>query len=277
MLQTTVNPLDRINSLKLVGKNDVEIDTTKFMIPVDIIKSFDGNVFEDVVVYDKYSCKPRTSNLVLPPTLLEKHLGFNQCYVVGNNMVIEVSSKILANENSLSLINKNNVEDVFNVINSTDCFELDPQEAYEKAQVLKVDVTRDKVMKTDPRDYIFSLELISPNISDKFKVETYKHGGLVFRSTRKTVKDRLTVYPKYIELMNSRNMINAMVRDRLKPEVLESFKQVVRSEYNLKDFNGMRRAFDINKKEIMLRDVLEANKNPIHGIFSQLTKGVEIF
>lgn len=277
MLQTAVNPLDRVNSLKLVGRNDVELDTTKFMIPVDIIKSFNGNVFEDVVVYDKYSCKPRTSNLVLPPAFLEKHLGFNQCSVVGNNMVIEVSSKILANENGLPLINKNNIEDVFNVINSTDCFEFDPQEAYEKAQVLKVDVTRDKVMKTEPLDYIFSLELISPNISDKFKVEAYKHGGLVFRSTRKTVKDRFIIYPKYVELMNSRNPINAVVRDRLKPEVLEDFKQVVRSEYNLKDFNGMRKAFGINKKEVMLKDVLEADKNPIHGMFSQFVQGVEVF
>lgn len=277
MLQTAVNPLDRVNSLKLVKENLVELDTLKIVFPGVTVKSFDGSAFETVPVYDKYSCKPQTSNLVLPPCLLEKHLGFNTCQVVGGNMIVEVSSKILAHEEGLPLISKNNIGEVFNKINSTEWFKLDIQEAFEKAQVLKVDVTKDHSMKMDPRDYIFSLELAAPNVSDKFKVDMYKHGGIVFRSTRKTVKDRLIAYSKYVELMNSRNPINKVIRDRLNPEVLENFKSVVRFERNLKDFKGMRRAFDIDKKEIMLSEILESRKNPIKDTLSQVMQGLEVF
>lgn len=278
MIQIISNPLDRENSLSKEKEDCIETDTIKIKFPTNLVKAFDERVFKQVPRFDRISCEQVSTKHVIPQSILTNYTGLNLLYAEIDQLIMEFSSKINVNKDGIPLNSKNNIENVFEEIRSFDFLDFDPQQVYEQAQVLKIDVTKDIVTKDAHQDYFSALSILAPAISDKYEVENYKNSGITFTSKRKTVKDRFSSYSKYDELTDPKNPINQKMLDILSGEAVENFRPVMRFERNFTNFSGIRKAFGISEEKIMLKTVLECNCNPVRDLLLELSsKVVEAF
>jgi hypothetical protein len=270
MIQIIRNPLDWENSLSKEKENLLETDTIKIKFPTNVVKTYDERVFKQVPRFDRISCEQVSTKHVIPQSILANCTGLNLLYAEIDQVIMEFSSKINVNRDGIPLNSKDNIEKVFEKIRNLNFLDFDPQQLYEQAQVLKVDITKDVIMNENLQDYFSALNLLTPTVSDKYEVENFKN-GICFTSKRKNNKDRIIGYSKYDELIKPSNQINQNILAVLSEEALNNFKPVVRFERNLTSFGGIRGALDIKDEKIMLKSVLESRSNPIGDMLSGLS------
>lgn len=274
MIQIIRNPLDWENSLSKEKEVGLETDTIKIKFPTNLVKAYDEGVFKQVPRFDRISCEQVSTKHVIPQSILTNCTGLNLLYAEIDQIIMEFSSKINVNRDGIPLNSKDNIENVFEKIRSFDFIDFDPQQLYEQAQVLKIDVTKDIVMEETHQDYLSALSMLAPAISDKYEVENHKNSGITFTSKRKTVKDRFSSYSKHDELIDPKNPINQKMLEILSEEAVENFRPVMRFERNFTNFSGIRKAFGISEEKIMLKTVLERNCNPVRDMLLELSSRV---
>ena len=102
----------------------------------------------------------------------------------------------------------------------------------------------------------------------RYTVINYDYNGIDIHPIPKTRKDKLTIYPKFNELLLEENR---KYRNIIGEEFLYKNQNLLRFELQLSDYRQIRRFFKILKKgKIMLKDLLNSSANPLMSAMLEL-------
>jgi hypothetical protein len=171
----------------------------------------------------------------------------------------QFSAKILG-KNYFDLINKNNIEQVFDMINRLGIgIEFDTDKVLEYGEVVNCDFTANLKVKEPVKKYLFDLYMEAKKYSKKFFIRGY-NGSVVFEEAKKTKPLRATFYYKYAEMLKRKDHDLG----------IERFKDVLRLEINAKTKKNVRDLAGIETNKLL--DVLNSSANPYLFFFQRLFK-----
>jgi hypothetical protein len=190
-----------------------------------------------------------------------KQLGLNKLVLdEDNNTKLSISSKLLK-RNYSSLIHRDNIQEVLNLVNSLGIIQLDIPRVFEQARVFSVDVTSD-VTISEPDSFFRTLNMLPADKSFRKLIES---AGLVYSTRNKRENISLTIYDKFKEISLPRN------KGLRKYIEVESFRGVIRFETKIKTFKGMRELFLLNKRgDVYLNDILQSSESINAKIFNRI-------
>jgi hypothetical protein len=169
----------------------------------------------------------------------------------------QFSAKILGKD-YFNLINKNNIEQVFEIINSLNIgIEFYTDRVLEYGEVVNCDFTANLRVKENVRKYIFDLYMEAKKYSKRFFIKIYQ-GSVVFEEAKKTKPLRFIAYDKYSE----------MLRRKENDLGIEKFRNVLRFEINAKRKKNVRDLAGVETNRLW--DILNSQANPFLTVFEKL-------
>lgn len=241
----------------------LRIDTLILKIKEDAIKDINYDYFNFNLKYEKDKNK-RDVLLQKVYTFNKdyKTIGLNNIVKFGNEIIIEISGKILK-EDYINLINKNNIFKVVENINNKG-ISFDPYKMLD-AEVLRFDVTNNIEVENNIDEYLKAIYLHGKE-SYKYNAKPYKHHGVTFikNNITKRLKDRLVIYNKPIEIIKDKKMMQYIK--------FSDFLKVLRFETNLKNKHQIRKRLNIKNKDIYLKDILENKSNVNYKFINDVSK-----
>jgi hypothetical protein len=179
----------------------------------------------------------------------------------GKRAKFQFSAKILA-QNYFDLINKDNIERVFDTINSLNIgIEFYTDRVLEYGEVVSCDFTANLRVKEPPKKYIFDLFLEASRLTSKWFVKKYKSDSVVFEEAKKTKPLRTTLYNKYVEMLKRKDTDLG----------IEKFKNILRFEINAKTKKNVRDLAGVETNKLL--DVLNSKANPYLKVFEKIFRG----
>jgi len=179
---------------------------------------------------------------------------------------LKFSAKILK-DNYPDLLHLGNINRLQELL--TDIIDIDWKEFLNTAQVTRCDVTRNFICTHPIDDYILALFCIrNPN----YISSPYLPNGVTFHKICQsyTSNERIIFYDKSTELRSSRNGNKKFLNHIFDPNVLKTnFKNVLRSEINLRTSSRISKALKISKP-CRLIDVLSSAANPLLDLFLKI-------
>jgi hypothetical protein len=173
----------------------------------------------------------------------------------------QFSAKILG-ENYFNLINKNNIEQVFEIINSLDIgIEFYVNKVLEYNDVVSCDFTKNLRVKEPVKRYIFDLFLEASRLTSNWFVKKYKSSSVVFEEAKKTKPLRFIAYDKYSEMLKKKDYDLG----------IEQFKNILRFEINAKRKKNVRDLAETESNQIL--EILNSKANPYLKVFEKLFRG----
>lgn len=244
----------------------IKLDTLRIQTPLEYLK-------DDIELsfFDRIERTGADDSLDVQRCYLElknecRPLGVSGIKVLDHAIDYTISGKILGKE-YYDLINKNNIEKVFETLNNETGIYIDTEKAIENSDILRCDVTENLEVKNpmDLQEYIGSLCLIPEN--SKFDVTSYKTESVVFKHKGRTVRERLIFYLKYPEIVKDKELIKL-----LDHAGVNRFSNVLRAETNIGKFQDIRDRFKV--KENKLYSVLSSNEKPLLQVYDHVTKNI---
>jgi hypothetical protein len=243
----------------------VRIDSNKVRLPLDCLKTWNKDSFIDTIKNkggNELSRKYRVDNI--KPGLKSIEINPTQ-----NTVIIESSAKILR-DSYLDGINLNTVENWVNEINTTNLIHIFP-EGISQAEYLTADVTQNiKWNKTSFSDLFYSLQLSC--INQKYKSELWNkknNQGLAFTGNQTTLKSRLILYNKYLDLITNKPNKELLKLCNNPNKLINSAKEIIRVEQNTTTFKSLRKRFNIHDNNLL--SVLGSNENPNYKLLDSIT------
>jgi hypothetical protein len=173
----------------------------------------------------------------------------------------QFSAKILA-ENYFDLISKNNIEQVFEIINSLGVgIEFYVDEVLKHGEIVNCDFTKNLRVKEPVKKYIFDLFLEASRLTSNWFVKKYKSDSIVFEEAKKTKPLRMTFYNKEVEMLKRKDIDLG----------IEKFRNVLRFEINAKRKKNVRDLALTESNKIL--DILNSKANPFLMTFEKLFRG----
>jgi hypothetical protein len=173
----------------------------------------------------------------------------------------QFSAKILA-ENYFDLISKNNIERVFDIINSLGVgIEFHVDEVLKHGEIVNCDFTANLRVKEPVRKYVFDLFLEASRLTSNWFVKKYKSDSVVFEEAKKTKPLRAIFYNKYEEMLRKKDTDLGV----------EKFKSILRFEINAKRRKNVRDLAGVETNTLL--DILNSKANPFLTVFEKLFRG----
>jgi hypothetical protein len=173
----------------------------------------------------------------------------------------QFSAKVLGKD-YFNLINKNNIEQVFEIINSLNIgIEFYTDRVLEYGEVVNCDFTANLRVKENVRKYIFDLYIEASKLSRNWFMKKYKSDSIVFEEAKKTKPLRMIIYNKYKEMLRRKEIDLG----------IEKFKNILRFEINAKRKKNVRDLALTESNQIL--DILNSKANPFLTVFEKLFRG----
>ena len=173
----------------------------------------------------------------------------------------QFSAKILA-QNYFDLISKDNIEQVFDIINSLGIgIEFYVDRVLEYGEVVNCDFTANLKVKQHVQNYIFDLFLEASRLTSNWFVKKYKKSSVVFEEAKKTKPLRAIFYNKYSEMLKRKDTDLG----------IEKFRNVLRFEINAKRKKNVRDLAGVETNRLL--DILNSEANPFLTVFEKLFRG----
>jgi hypothetical protein len=173
----------------------------------------------------------------------------------------QFSAKVLGKD-YFNLINKNNIEQVFEIINNLGVgIEFYTDRVLEYGEIVNCDFTANLRVKEPVRNYIFDLFLEASRLASNWFVKKYKSSSVVFEEAKKTKPLRATFYEKYSEMLKRKDYDLG----------IERFKNVLRFEINAKRKKNVRDLAGTESNRLL--DILNSKANPFLMTFEKLFRG----
>jgi hypothetical protein len=201
-----------------------------------------------------------------------KILGLKNIRINENNCIVELSAKYIPTEYS-EMININNVETYFNMINKSNIIRFNPIELIQNTEVLSCDLTQNILIQNSVRDYINALSIFKLN--DKYDCKIYENESVQFVRKVNTnyLKEHLIIYNKLPELLLAEN---TELRNQLD---IESFKNILRFESKYTTLKAVRNNLNITDNKLI--SILKSDAKIHYNTFSKITDisniDIEIF
>ncbi len=206
--------------------------------------------------------------------LNDKHkiLGLKNIRINENNCIVELSAKYIPTEYS-EMININNVETYFNMINKSNIIRFNPIELIQNTEVLSCDLTQNILIQNSVKDYINALSIFKLN--DKYHCKIFENESVQFVRKVNTnyLKEHLIIYNKLPELLLAEN---TELRNQLD---IESFKNILRFESKYTTLKAVRNNLNItdNKLISILKSDVKIHYNTFNKITDISNIDIEIF
>jgi hypothetical protein len=173
----------------------------------------------------------------------------------------QFSAKVLGKD-YFNLINKNNIEQVFEIINSLNIgIEFYVNKVLEYNDVVSCDFTKNLIVKEPVKRYIFDLFLEASRLTSGWFVKKYKSDSIVFEEAKKTKPLRMIIYNKYKEMLKRKDTDLG----------IEKFRNVLRFEINAKRKKNVRDLALTESNQIL--EILNSKANPYLKVFEKLFRG----
>jgi len=173
----------------------------------------------------------------------------------------QFSAKILS-KNYFDLINRNNIEQVFDIINSLNIgIEFYTDRVLEYGEVVNCDFAVNLRVKEPVRKYVFDLFLEASRLTSNWFVKKYKSDSVVFEEAKKTKPLRAIFYNKYEEMLRKKDTDLGV----------EKFKSILRFEINAKRKKNVRDLAETESNQIL--EILNSQANPYLKVFEKLFRG----
>lgn len=179
-----------------------------------------------------------------------------------DTLIIEVSGKPFATPTDLGAINKENFPLLASKLYELSGINIDLDYLYNEAIIIRVDVKEDVVLDEPTNNYIADIRRLAKMHSDKYAVINYpnmKHSDGLVIIQKKGSQFYLVIYNKGIELRKARNHEYFA---QFKADYITETENMLRLERQFTKFEGMRKAFGIEKdgSHPKLRDMLNSKK-----------------
>lgn len=229
----------------------IRFDTLKISVPYPALNSFVHEKFINEVKTDLSTGEFEETYFLKKDYLF----GFDIMALKKNKgeIILQFSAKALKNE-YYDLINKNNIHKVFESINLSGIADINVSGAIDNAIVLKCDVTNNLNVSKDVSQYLTDLQILSSNL--RYRVQNYS-SGIVVMPQAKTNDRRYLVYDKYCELLRK----TAINKELSRYVDYDIFKNILRTEGNLRTFEDMRYFFGLSKgTDPLLTSILDSSE-----------------
>ena len=240
----------------------IRLDSCKFLTDFEVIEDIKLQHFDSEIKVNG------ANELLKQKRVLSsnyKIIGLKNIEVTTNNLIIELSAKILK-ENYYEGINKNTVSQMVDNINGCKSIKLNTNKFLDSAKVLRCDVTDNLKVKNNVNDYLSLLNTYKVNSDYLVSFYNRKAGSsIVFDRNVKSYKERLTLYDKEKEIYRDKELIKLFDQ-----EALNRFNNVLRCEQNIVSFSKIREKLHINS--IDLKDVLNSKELVNYNTFTNITK-----
>ena len=212
-------------------------------------------------------------NCQIAKEVYHNNIGIWNIYIENNILYIVLTGKFMAKRGYLGGINKDNILDCLQKVNSLDLFYFDIYRFYENARVyichefIDVPVGRKRKEKT-----IKALSAYLPLCSNRYILSKYRKGSLTLRKKAKNTGFYCTIYDKEAEIkaQQDSNPKKAQYMDTVGKVGLEKAKDILRVETKVYKLEAMRVLFDIPQKEkevVFLKDLLESQSRCVLILF----------
>jgi hypothetical protein len=238
----------------------VALDTLRIRVSRSVLGDFAPTAFRQIEETDGRTGEVRSVRK-LSPRVIRETCGLGAVEIGEELATVEVSGKILGGAYPQG-INLETVERVTDAINRTGILSVDGQRFIDEAEVLRCDVCANLPVADVPQS-LNNLRLIALN--ERYHPRPYERTGIVFTREAKSVRERLTFYDKYGELVRlNRKWIEAGMIDA------EPFKGMLRAETNVSKFRDIRNLFGIEEPRL-LTAVLSSGENPLLKVFESVS------
>ena len=250
--------------MKIINK----FDRLKFFVPLDRVKTTKANYFQEKIGQKKDTLEIYTEKYSVPQQILRSFLGINEISIKNDQLLIDITGKIAASQGNFGLIDKNNIEKVFQTIENTGICKFQSLD-FNELQLLLTDVTKDITVNNKLYYYFSTLALAANASSQKQKILPYKDGILCKQAVKKS-SDSFTIYSKYAEIKKAKTNYKKNYISCIGEDFFNENKQTLRFERHLTSFNAIRNAFEIKEKIISLADVLNSHQNVVKTRFEEI-------
>lgn len=195
-------------------------------------------------------------------------LGISRITIIPklNTTELEFSSKILK-QDAPKLISENTVEQALEGFTRTGLIRLDTKKVLDRAEICRIDVTRDIHTDHDIEHYIDTLSHIS-TVDPRYAInkKASSKTGLTWERYAKTPKaeGRFTLYGKEADMKKPENKL---LREFFLPSY---FNKVLRFENREKNHSKIRKLFSLEDGPPLLRNVLSSRVDPYIQIFDNV-------
>jgi hypothetical protein len=172
----------------------------------------------------------------------------------------QFSAKVLGKD-YFDLISRNNIERVFDIINSLEIVEFYTDRVLEYGEVVNCDFTANLRVKEPVKKYIFDLFLEASKLTRNWFMKKYKSSSVVFEEAKKIKPLRMIFYSKYEEMLKKKDYALG----------IERFKNVLRFEINAKTKKNVRDLAGVETNRLL--DILNSKANPFLTVFEKLFRG----
>lgn len=241
----------------------IRLDTVKLEIPFHAVKSINHEHFVEKQTKGRYDIEKA-----------RKPYGFNSVYTIGNSLYIEHSAKVLRDD-YLQSINLNNFDAAFDLLKPS--IDIDKDVAFNQSKVHKVDVTDNIDISNYPLTKTAIIDVLRLLHSNTDFVLSKHRYGVDFKAKYKTVRERLSAYSKYDDLMpNTKN--NKLFKQTLKNEgkLLNDSFNILRIETNHAKHEKIRERLSIPNVyyATVLNSKENVNYNTLKKICNPKTKNI---
>ncbi|MDD3594023.1 MAG: hypothetical protein PHX18_05285 [Candidatus Gastranaerophilales bacterium] len=213
-----------------------------------------------------------------PEKVLQNFLGIKELKIRRNDVLFDITGKINAKKNDLGYINTKNIEETFVKFNTYGLMDIDISKALKQSEIFIVDITKDlHLLDITPEEMIKSIKLSVLTSTDKLKVLSYEHQGLMILPRGKTIKGSICFYNKGIELCSSKS--SSRYTSIIGEDFVQNANNILRCERHIYDKATMRKAFNLPKSDskIYLQKIINSQSNPIYETIQNFTQGKELF
>lgn len=192
-------------------------------------------------------------------------LGVIHIYFKDGDCFISIIGKIVSEQGSLGLINKDNIDTALKIIKSNGLIKFNNKAFKQRAEVLSVHVTTDLTVP-NVNTYIKAFSSFLPIRTDKYNILKYQNCGYEIlpnsRHSKMTPKYEACIYNKGKEIRgkNSKKYI-----DRIGADGLCLANNTLRIELRLQNFPAIRKflAPDRDNGTVTLEELLACEQTPI--------------
>lgn len=241
------------------------VDSLKMAIPSELLtitkeSAFKMSLDEDVITHRTWK------NTKQYPGLNQIAIGYGS----GGNTQLQVSAKLLGNDYAEG-INKNNIENAFEIIKKWGHIDFDNAEVLNHATVRGVDVFKNINVNEEygVGRYVDALKTRALPPGRVEKTTKWGKQSVVWRRQVKSYKERMIAYDKVAELMKAKNKDLLMLHDKAK--IMGDYENVLRFEMNTDArgaFRKIRERFNISDNN--LSSVLESETNVLWNIYQRM-------
>ena len=240
----------------------IRLDSCKFLTDFEVIEDIKLQHFDSEIKVNG------ANELLKQKRVLSsnyKIIGLKNIEVTTNNLIIELSAKILK-DSYYEGINKNTIIQLVDNLNDCKSIKLNANKFIDSAKVLRCDIADNLKVKNNVNDYLSLLNTYKVNSDYLVSFYNRKAGSsIVFDRNVKSYKERLTLYDKEKEIYRDKELIKLFDQEKL-----NRFKNVLRCEQNIVSFSKIREKLHINS--IDLKDVLNSKELVNYNTFTNITK-----